>query len=85
MGGVKTDHLAFSAPGVDWEIWIGAQDKLPRLMVVSHRTGERQPTFTVELLDWKVNASVPASTFNAMIPKDAAKIEFKPYGPVPAK
>ena len=85
VGGVKTDHLAFSAPGVDWEIWIGAQDKLPRLMVVSHRTGERQPTFTVELLDWKVNASVPASTFNAVIPKGAVRIEFKPYGPVPAK
>ena len=85
VGGVKADHLAFASPGVDWEIWIGAQDQLPRLMVVSHRKLEREPTFTVELSDWKVNASVPASTFNAVIPKGAVKIEFKPNSPAPAK
>jgi hypothetical protein len=85
VGGVKTDHLAFRSPGVDWEIWIGAQDKLPRLMVISYRNGEQQPTFTVELSDWKVNASVPAATFNAVIPKNAAKIEFKLHSLAPAK
>lgn len=77
IGGVKTDHLAFTAPGLDWEIWIGASDKLPRLMVVSYRTGERQPTFTVEFSEWKLNAPVPAKTFNAVIPKGAVKLEFK--------
>ena len=85
VGGTKADHLAFTAKDVDWEIWIGAQDKLPRLMVVSYRTGERQPTFTVELSDWKINASVPAATFNAVIPKGAMKVEFKPYGQTPTK
>lgn len=78
--GVQTDHLAFTAPGLDWEIWIGAADKLPRLMVVSYRTGERQPTFTVEFSEWKLNAPVPASTFVASIPKGAAKLEFKQMG-----
>jgi hypothetical protein len=34
IGGVKTDHLAFAARGVDWEVWIGVHDKLPRLVVV---------------------------------------------------
>ncbi|MGJ7508651.1 DUF2092 domain-containing protein [Variovorax sp. GT1P44] len=80
VGGVKTDHLAFTAPGLDWEVWIGAADKLPRLMVVSYRTGERQPTFTVELSDWKLNAPVPAQTFKASIPKGAVKLEFKQMG-----
>jgi hypothetical protein len=77
VGGVKTDHLAFTAPGLDWEIWVGAADKLPRLMVVSYRTGERQPTFTVELSEWKLNAPIPAKTFIANLPKDAVKLEFK--------
>lgn len=80
VGGVKTDHLAFTAPGLDWEIWIGTADKLPRLMVVSYRTGERQPTFTVEFSDWKLNTPVPAKTFVASIPKGAAKLEFKQLG-----
>lgn len=81
VGGVKTDHLAFTGEGVDWEIWTGATDKLPRLMVVSYRTGERQPTFTVEFSDWKLGAPVSAQTFNATIPKGAEKLEFKQFGP----
>ncbi|MFZ4537529.1 DUF2092 domain-containing protein [Propionivibrio sp.] len=78
VGGVKTDHLAFTGKGLDWEIWIGERDKLPVMMVVSHREGERQPTFTVEFSDWKLDAPIPANTFNATIPKDAVKLEFKP-------
>ncbi|MDM0071804.1 DUF2092 domain-containing protein [Variovorax sp. J31P207] len=81
VGGVKTEHLAFTAPGLDWEIWIGAADKLPRLMVVSYRSSERQPTFTVEFSEWKLNATVPAKTFSAAIPPGATKLEFKQMGP----
>lgn len=81
VGGVKTEHLAFTAPGLDWEVWIGAADKLPRLMVIAYRTGERQPTFTVEFSEWKLNAPVPAKTFAAVIPPGAAKLEFKQMGP----
>lgn len=80
IAGVKTDHLAFTAPGVDWEVWIGTQDKLPRLMITSYRGGERQPTFTIEFSDWKRDAPVPAQTFKVAIPKDAARLEFKQLG-----
>lgn len=78
ISGVKADHLAFAAKGIDWEIWIGAADKLPRLMVVSYRLPERHRTFTVEFSNWKLNAAIPAQTFNATIPRSAAKLEFKP-------
>ena len=78
IAGVKADHLAFTGKGLDWEIWVGAQDKLPVLMVVSYREGERQPTFTVEFSGWKRNAPTPARTFNAVIPKTALQLEFKP-------
>jgi hypothetical protein len=74
---VVTDHLAFSGSGVDWEIWIGSKDKLPRLMIVHYRGGERQPTFMATFSDWKLGAPIPAATFNAVIPKGAVKIEFK--------
>jgi hypothetical protein len=80
IAGVTTDHLAFTAPGVDWELWIGAQDKLPRLAVASYRSGERQPVFTVEFSDWKLNAPLPTKSFEVVIPKDAVKLEFKRTG-----
>ena len=77
LDAVNTDHLAFSGAGVDWEIWIGTKDKLPRLMIVHYLGGERQPTFTATFSDWKLGAPIAAQTFNANIPKDAVKIEFK--------
>ena len=74
---VNTDHLAFSGAGVDWEIWIGTKDKLPRLMIVHYLGGERQPTFTATFSEWRLGAPIAARTFNASIPKDAVKIDFK--------
>lgn len=85
IGGVRADHLAFTGKGLDWEIWIGTRDRLPLMMVVAHREGERQPTFTVEFSDWKLNAAIPAKTFQAMIPKGAVKLEFKLQDLLPAK
>ncbi len=85
IDGTDTDHLAFIAKDVDWEIWIGTADKLPRLMVVAYREGKRQPTFTVQFSEWKPDAPVSADTFTALIPKDATKIKFKPLGVEPSK
>ena len=47
-------------------------------MVVSHRVGERQPTFTVEFYDWKLDTPVSAQTFSYTAPKSAVKLEFRP-------
>lgn len=77
IGAVNTDHLAFSGAGIDWEVWIGSKDKLPRLMIVRYLGGERQPGFTTTFADWKLGAPIPAATFNAVIPKGAEKIDFK--------
>ncbi|MCB1965236.1 DUF2092 domain-containing protein [Accumulibacter sp.] len=80
VGGVQTEHLAFTAKGVDWEIWIGTKDKLPRLVIVAYRSGERQPGFTVEFSDWKLDAPIPAQAFKVVLPKDATQLEFKLHG-----
>jgi hypothetical protein len=85
VGGVKANHLAFTATAIDWEIWIGAADNLPRLMVISYRFPERERTFTVEFSDWKLNAPVPAKTFSATIPAGAKKLEAKPEVPPKTK
>ena len=81
---LRLHGLTTQAP---FEVWIaiGNKDRLPRLMVVSYRVAGRQPTFTVELSDWKLNGAVPASTFTAAIPKGATRVEFKLQGPAAAK
>jgi hypothetical protein len=77
IGGAKVEHLALTGKALDWEIWIGTADRLPRFMMGAYRDLERNPTFWVEFSDWKVNPRIPPKTFTPAIPKDAKKIEFK--------
>jgi hypothetical protein len=77
IGGAKVDHLAFAGKALDWEIWIGTADRLPRFMMGAYRDLERNPTFWVEFADWKVNQRIDAKTFTPAIPTGAKKIEFK--------
>ena len=76
-GGVKTDHLVFSNKGVQWQIWIGADDHLPRLVVATYFDDASEPSYTVEFGDWKINEPVGADVFIFKNVSNAAKIEFR--------
>ena len=75
VAGVKTEHLALASPGVDWEIWIGAEDKLPRLVQARHVDVEKVPTVTTEFYDWTLNPTIPTARFAFAAPPDAERIE----------
>ena len=86
VDGVKTDHLAFRGPGVDWEIWIGAEDKLPRLVQAKYVDLGKAPTITTRFSDWNLNAQIPAATFTLEKAAGAQQIEFvRPAAPVQPK
>jgi hypothetical protein len=86
VDGVKTEHLAFRGPGVDWEIWIGAEDKLPRLVQAKYVDLGKAPTITTRFSDWKLDAQIPAATFTLEKAAGAKQIEFsRPAAPVGPK
>lgn len=76
-GMIKTDHLAFINEGVEWQIWIGADDHLPRLVSATYLDDVREPSYTVELGDWKLNEPVDAATFVFTNATKAPKVEFR--------
>ncbi|MEI7751410.1 MAG: DUF2092 domain-containing protein, partial [Candidatus Omnitrophota bacterium] len=77
IGGVKTDHLVFANKGVEWQIWIGAEDHLPRLVYGNYFDDISEPSYTVGFLNWKVNQSVPPETFVFQNASKAVKVEFR--------
>jgi len=77
IGGVKTDHLVFINKGVEWQIWIGVEDHLPRLVYANYFDDISEPSYTVGFLDWKVNAPIPPETFMFQNTSKAAKVEFR--------
>lgn len=82
IDGVKTEHLALTSHGMDWELWIGAEDKLPRLVQVKHVDIEKVPTVTTRFFDWKLNPIIPEARFTFAGAGDAQRIErIRAQGP----
>jgi hypothetical protein len=75
--GSRTDHLAFSNKGVQWQIWIDAEDHLPRLVVATYLDDASEPSYTVEFGDWKLNEPVDSATFTFNNVSKASRVEYR--------
>jgi hypothetical protein len=77
FAGTPCDHLAFSAPGTDWQIWIQQGDQpLPRKMVITSRDVISAPQYTVEISDWNPAPKVDDRIFHFTPPEGSMAIEF---------
>jgi len=74
---VKTDHLAFLNKGVEWQIWLDVEDRLPQRVCATYLDHPGEPSYTVEFGDWKLNELVPPETFTFRNTSKAAKVEFR--------
>ena len=75
--GAICDHLAFSAPGTDFQVWVQQGDQpLPRKLVITSRDVLNAPQFVVRIRNWNLNPEVSAEQFQAQPSEDATKIEF---------
>jgi hypothetical protein len=80
LEGTETYHLAFRGKEVDWQIWIGKDDHLPHLAVLTDRSDATKPSSTLRFTDWKVNTSLPAGTFSFRNQTNASQVEFRAPG-----
>jgi hypothetical protein len=77
IGGVRTDHLAFSGKEVDWQVWVEEGAKpLPRKYVITSKLVTGGPEYIVIIGKWDLAPKIEAGSFAFAPPKDAKKIEF---------
>ncbi len=75
--GVDCIHLAFRAPGVNWEIWIETGSKaLPRRLAVTFTDQPNFPRNLVEFSQWNLNPWLRAGDFTFTKPDGAHEIPF---------
>ena len=75
VGGTTTDMVAYVSDTVFAEIWIGADDKLPRKIRAVYRDDPSRLRHDMELSNWQLDVAVPADAFKA--PTEGVKpIEF---------
>ncbi len=76
VGGTTTDVLSISDENVHLQIWIGAEDKLPRLIWATDAASADKPRHMVEFSDWKLNGDVAGEFF---APKRTASTKEIPF------
>ncbi len=87
VGGTTTEMLAYEAHGVFIQLWIGAEDKLPRMMRAVYFDDLLQLRHQVELSHWQIDSPVAADAFGTSKAAGATRIEFahpKSKAPKPA-
>ncbi len=83
VGGTKTDMVAYADKDMFAQIWIGAEDKLPRMIRAVYRTDPARLRHQLELSNWQLDPAVPAEAFGSA---KAAKANPMPFAhPNPKK
>lgn len=75
--GVVCDHLAFSKPYTDFQIWIAqGEQPLPLKLVITSSDIMSVPQFSVLIREWDIEKEVPTEKFTFDKHDDAQAIDF---------
>ena len=76
VAGITTDIVAFAGDGVFVEMWVGAEDKLPRVIHAIYLDDPDQLRHNLILSDWKLDSSVSDDFFTSSRATSARHMEF---------
>jgi hypothetical protein len=77
VGDVTCDHLLFSRPGVDFEIWIAdSGPPLPFMFIVTDTGTPEKLSVVTTMSDWDVDPTVPEGWFTFVPPEGATEVPF---------
>jgi hypothetical protein len=81
IGGTTTDMVAFANNNVFLQAWIGAEDKLPRMIRGVYRNDLAHLRHQLEFSNWQLDAAVPADAFASTRAGSANPIAFSHPNP----
>jgi hypothetical protein len=83
VAGTTTDIVAYVAYGVFEQVWIGVDDKLPRLVRAVYLNDPAQLRHELSFSNWQLDSVVPADAFSSAAAASAKRIPFKHPWPQP--
>jgi hypothetical protein len=84
VGGTTTDMVALASKDVFAQIWIGAEDKLPRRLYAIYLNDPARLRHVLELSNWELNKQVTDDAFHSAKAAGAAHIAFKRPDDIPS-
>ncbi len=76
IGGVRTDMVAWANDDVFLQIWIGAEDKLPRRIRAVYRTDPYALGHQMDLSNWQLDGALAPDAFVSQKAQSAKRIAF---------
>jgi hypothetical protein len=76
VGGTTTDMVAYADNDVFVQVWVGAEDKLPRMVRAVYRADRARLRNQLEISDWKLDLDVAGEAFAPANASSAIPIEF---------
>jgi len=77
VGGVECEHLAFRNLDTDWQLWVQVGDHpIPRKLVITSKTVNNAPQYTLQIKDWKTGFEPAADAFSFAPPLGAEKLSL---------
>src|SRR5262245_13401790 len=83
VGGTTTDMVAIATDRVFAQVWIGADDKLPRMVRAVYLDDPARLRHQIEFSGWKLDGPVAADAFTSARAGGATRIEFARPDPSP--
>ncbi len=89
IDGVECEHLAFRNIETDWQLWVeSGKNLVPRKMVVTSKTMNSAPQYTVRIKSWKTDVKpspgafvfVPSSKARKLGPNELVLLDELPQG-----
>src|SRR5271165_7347156 len=76
VAGITTDIVAFAGDGIFAEMWVGAEDKLPRVIHAIYLDDPDQLRHNLMLSDWKLDPSISDDFFTSSSASSAKHMPF---------
>ncbi len=74
--GVPSHHLSFEQATIDWQLWIDAgAEPLPRKLVITYKTEDEVPQYSVTIRKWNIRAKLPDELFRFTPPDGATRVD----------
>lgn len=75
IDGVECEHLAFRNFDTDWQLWVEVGDRpMPRKMVITSKTVNNAPQYTLRVKSWKTDVVPAADAFTFLPPANATQL-----------
>ena len=73
IDGTQCDHLSASQHSINWDLWLGQKDRLPRKLVITIKARDGSPKISSMVSKWNLSPKFSYDVFTIHIPTNASK------------